>query len=240
MTRAFSALVDNKCFADTLQWASLSSSTAVIARAMPATLRNLTHNEYLLLRTDATVVEQDRFGEKVLLLADGSYLKLFRRKRLLSTAAWYPYALRFADNAIALAQRRIPCPEVREVYRIPSVARDAVWYHPLQGQTLRQLLDAGKAPSGLHERLGAFVAGLHLSGIYFRSLHLGNIVLTPQGMLGLIDIADLRIGKRSLTAHRRRRNLQHLVRDKLDRRWLQSDGASFDSAYQRALENSSG
>jgi hypothetical protein len=45
-------------------------------------------------------------------LADGSYLKLFRRKRLISSAAWYPYAQRFADNALALAAREHPLPRV--------------------------------------------------------------------------------------------------------------------------------
>ncbi len=203
-----------------------------------APLRILEHDDYLALRADAHVLERDRHGDKVLMLSDGSYLKLFRRKRLISSAAWYPYAKRFADNALALAEREIPCPEVTGLYRIPSVSRDAVHYRPLEGQTLRQRVRAGADSAGLRERLGRFVAELHEAGIYFRSLHLGNIVLTPAGTLGLIDIADLRAGGRPIPPHRRRRNLQHLLRDEKDRAWLYPEGDdSFDAAYrQRALE----
>lgn len=201
-------------------------------------MQNLTSSDYLALRADAVVLEQDRYGDKVLQLADGSYLKLFRRKRLITTAAWYPYAQRFADNAVALAQRQIPCPKVMEVYRIPSVARDAVHYAPLAGQTLRQLIQSGTDPTGMREQLGRFVSHLHRAGIYFRSLHLGNIVLTPSGDLGLIDIADLRAGRKPLPPHRRRRNLQHLLRDERDRTWLYAGGdTTFDVTYQQhALE----
>lgn len=201
----------------------------------PAPLQTLEHDDYLALRAGAQVLERDRYGDKVLALADGSYLKLFRRKRLISSAAWYPYAQRFADNALALAGRGIPCPAVIGVHRIPAIRREAVRYRPLAGQTLRQLVAAGADAPDLRARLGGFVAGLHAAGIYFRSLHLGNIVLTPEGAFGLIDIADLRAGARPLPAHRRRRNLQHLLRDAQDRAWLQAD-AVFDAAYRRAGE----
>jgi tRNA A-37 threonylcarbamoyl transferase component Bud32 len=200
-----------------------------------APLQTLEHDDYLALRADARVLERDHFGEKVLVLADGSYLKLFRRKRLISSAAWYPYAQRFADNALALAERKIPCPEVTGLYRIPSMRRDAVRYRPLEGQTLRQLVRSGADAAGLRTQLGRFVAELHGAGVYFRSLHLGNIVLTPAGTLGLIDIADLRAGRRSLPAHRRRRNLQHLLRDAQDRAWLQAD-TTFNTAYRATPE----
>ena len=202
-----------------------------------AHLQNLTHNDYLALCAHAVVLEQDRHGDKVLQLQDGRYLKLFRRKRLISTAAWYPYAQRFADNAIALAQRGIPCPEVSEVYRIPSIARDAVRYTPLAGETLRQLVRAGAGTAALRDTLGAFVAQLHEAGIYFRSLHLGNIVLTPDNDLGLIDIADLRAGRGPVSQHRRQRNLRHLLRDEQDRAWLQAGGdTAFDAAYRQQAQ----
>ena len=199
-----------------------------------APLHILEHDDYLALRAGAQVLEFDRHGDKVLQLADGSYLKLFRRKRLISSAAWYPYAKRFADNALALAERDVPCPEVTGLYRIPSVGRDAVHYRPLAGQTLRQLIRSGADSAGLRARLGRFVATLHEAGIYFRSLHLGNIVLTPAGTLGLIDIADLRAGRRPIPPQRRRRNLQHLLRDAQDRAWLYPAGdESFDAAYRQ-------
>lgn len=203
-------------------------------------MQTLSHDEYLALRDGAQVLEFDRHGDKVLMLSDGSYLKLFRRKRLISSAAWYPYAQRFADNALKLAGRQIPCPEVLGVYRIPGVSREAVRYRPLAGQTLRHIVRSGADTAGLRDKLGRFVARLHAAGIYFRSLHLGNIVLTPSGELGLIDIADLRASSNPMPRHRRLRNLKHLLRDEQDRAWIyQSDTAAFDRAYNDALGSGS-
>lgn len=185
-------------------------------------LQTLGHDDYLALRADALVLERDPHGEKVLRLADGSYLKLFRRKRLFSSAAWYPYAQRFADNAAALAERGIPCPTVIGVYRIPSIARDAVHYRPLTGDTLREIMQSNANRPGLREKLGEFVTHLHEAGIYFRSLHLGNIILRPNDTLGLIDIADLRVYRRPLSKSQRERNLRHLYRNPMDHAWLKN------------------
>ena len=186
-------------------------------------MQTLSHDAYLALRANATVLERDLHGEKVLQLTDGSYLKLFRRKRLISSATWYPYAQRFADNALALTRRGIPCPRMITVYRIPGIARDAAHYWPLAGQTLRQLVKADQAPDALRQHLFGFVERLHAAGIYFRSLHLGNVVLTPDGRLGLIDIADMRLQSRPLFNFQRRRNLRHLYRSPQDKQWLEPD-----------------
>jgi tRNA A-37 threonylcarbamoyl transferase component Bud32 len=200
-------------------------------------LQTLSHDAYLALRASATVVERDLHGEKVLRLEDGNYLKLFRRKRLLSSAAWYPYAQRFADNAAELRQRGIPCPEVVDVFRIAGFSRDAVRYIPLAGRTLRQVIETDATPQDLPEKLGRFVARLHGSGIYFRSLHLGNILLTPSGALGLIDVADLRTQSRALDSNQRKRNLLRLHRDPPDCSWLSGERKSvFDTSYASGLK----
>src|SRR5690606_38383957 len=140
--------------------------------------------QYEQLRAGAQVIEADSHGEKVLRLADGNYLKLFRRKRLLSSALLWPYAQRFASNARQLARLGIPCPQVIALYKLKTPRRDIVHYQPLPGRTLRQLRDAGQPlPEGLFEQFGRFMAELHQQGVYFRSAHLGNVVLTPEGRL---------------------------------------------------------
>ena len=186
----------------------------------------LDHETYLALREGAEVIEADGRGDKVLLLPDGNYVKLFRRKRLLSSAAWYPYAQRFANNAVVLAERGIPCPEVIAVYRIPSIERDAVHYHPLAGATLRQLIRGGLTPESkqtLRAAFNHFVKQLHDTGIYFRSLHLGNVVQTPQGELGLIDISDTRIHRKPLSRYWRARNLRRMEGMDGERDWIDRD-----------------
>lgn len=193
----------------------------------------LDHTAYLNLRDGAKVLEADGSGDKVLLLADGNFLKLFRRKRLFTSAALFPYARRFAGNASALRLRDIPCPQILGLYRVPSIERDLVHYAPLAGQTLRQWLDAnGDDGAQLRRQLGRFVAELHESGVYFRSLHLGNIVLTPESRLGLIDIADLRAQRSKLGKWMRLRNFRHMLRYSDDRAWLlQENAADFLDGY---------
>lgn len=195
-------------------------------------MQAIDQSTYEALREGAHVLEADGSGDKVLRLADGRMLKLFRRKRMLSSALFYPYAQRFADNSRALEQRAIPCPQIIAVYRIPSIQRDAVYYNPLPGTTVRQLQNAEDNET-LRVELGRFIAQLHEKGVYFRSLHFGNVVLTPENTLGLIDIADLRCQKRPLSASKRRRNFNHLLRYSEDRRWLlgQDAGNIFFEGY---------
>jgi hypothetical protein len=200
-------------------------------------MQALEQARYLALREGATVLEADGTGDKVLRLADGSMLKLFRRKRLLSSAAWYPYAQRFADNCRHLQERQIACPVVKAVYRIGAIERDAVHYAPLPGQTLRQVLEEPADHDQLRAQLGRFIAILHERGVYFRSAHMGNVVLTPEGELGLIDIADLRIFRRPLRKSQRLRNFKHMLRYPQDRQWLLDAGdSSFVDGYLAAQQ----
>lgn len=181
-------------------------------------MQKLEYTAYLEMRKDADVLEADGKGDKVLRLTDGTMLKLFRRKRLLTSALWAPYAQRFASNCQALRARDIECPTVRRVYRIAQIERDAVHYDPLPGRTLRQLITEN--PAGLRAKLGEFIASLHEKGVYFRSAHMGNIVLTPDNTLGLIDIADLRTSRKPLRKGLRLRNFRHMLRYRMDRDWL--------------------
>lgn len=186
-------------------------------------MQKLQHESYTHLREGAKVLEQDSCGEKVLLLSDSTILKLFRRKHLLSSALLYPYARRFANNASVLQRLDIPCPEVIATYRIPSIQRDAVHYQPLPGFSLRQIRTQElSCPEDLFERFGKFAALLHYKGIYFRSIHLGNVILTPEGELGLIDIADLQHQSRPLGGLKVDRNFKHMLRDEGDSMWLSS------------------
>jgi hypothetical protein len=169
----------------------------------------------------ARVLEADSFGPKVYLLQDGNILKLFRRKRLFSSALFRPYSKRFIDNAVELERLGVPTLQVMECYQLQVPGMTAVLYHPLPGETLRQI--SSKDGFNWQQTLPALVElirSLHTSGIYFRSLHLGNIVVTPDNQLGLIDVADMRFLRAPLPKHLVRRNLQHfahyIAREKLN------------------------
>lgn len=197
-----------------------------------------TLEEYQALRQGALVLESDYYGDKVLRLRDGSILKMFRRKRIFSSAALYPYAQRFADNAQALQKLGILSPHVIDVMRIVALERDAVHYQPLLGVTLRELARQGLSASEkqrLREKLTHFVAHLHDCGIYFRSLHLGNVVCTPDDELGLIDIADLKCHRRPLGKYLRTRNVRRLKEMPGESDWLDYDAVLTTTKAESSL-----
>ncbi|WP_150303089.1 lipopolysaccharide kinase InaA family protein [Pseudomonas saliphila] len=181
-------------------------------------MQKLSRDLYEKWRIGADVLEKDRYGEKVLRLADGTFLKLFRRKSWFSKNMLYPPAKRFADNATQLKRLAIACPTIIQVYTMSAPYRSVVHYEPLAGITLRQLFkennDLDQADTS--SRLAEFITRLHDRGVYFRSLHLGNIVLTPEGELGLIDISDMRCLDKPLSNKLRKRNYRHLMRYKED------------------------
>ncbi|TWE01547.1 lipopolysaccharide kinase (Kdo/WaaP) family protein [Pseudomonas sp. AG1028] len=170
----------------------------------------------------AKTIEEDGLGIKVARLDNGDFLKLYRRKRLLSSDLWDLPAQRFADNARDLLNLGITAPTVLDVLMISERRLSAVRYQPLPGDTLRnqlRQLDAG-ARAALVKQFGAFLGELHQHGVYFRSLHLGNVLLLPDGGFGLIDLSDMKLENRPLAPWKRRRNLQHILRYAEDIDWL--------------------
>ncbi|MDT8907709.1 toluene tolerance protein [Pseudomonas fluorescens] len=161
----------------------------------------------------ASILEADSSGPKVYLLQNGNILKLFRRKRLFSSALLRPYSVRFIRNAARLRELGIPTLDVLAFYKLPSPGMTAVLYRPLPGKTLRQISNQENFSwQQALPQLIELIRRLHASGIYFRSLHLGNIVVTPENELGLIDVADMRFLRAPLPRHLTRRNLQHFAR----------------------------
>ncbi len=177
-------------------------------------MKSISLEEYQALRAGADVLECDVHGDKVLRLENGNILKMFRRKRLISSAAWKPYARRFAENCTALRKLGIPVPELVAVLKVPAIQRDAVLYVPLPGRTIREVRRSGISSAeeeALKKKFHDFVDRLHSLGIYFRSLHLGNVVLMPSGDLGLIDVADVKIYPFPLNFWLKQRNLKRIA-----------------------------
>ncbi len=152
------------------------------------------------------VLEQDCYGIKVVCLADGDILKIFRVKRSFSSANLFSYARSFCRNEKRLRQLGIPTIQVKQLFRLSTDNKTAVLYTPLAGITVRELFSRGILTSEHAQTLGEFIARLHDLGIYFRGLHSGNIVLTPQGQWGLIDISEMTIFPWRLERRRRKRN----------------------------------
>lgn len=173
------------------------------------------------LSSNAHVIEADGLGPKVLRLEDGRFLKVFRPRRWYTSGSFNPYSERFASNSEQLRTLGIPAPQILNLYALRD-GSSAIVYTPLPGLTLRQALQSldSSLRESLIERFGRFVAVLHERGVYFRSLHLGNVLLMDDGEFGLIDVADLRIYPSPLRNALRQRNLNHMQRYPQDRSWL--------------------
>ena len=196
-------------------------------------MENVSAQAYAELIRSCKVLEKDAHGEKVLLADDGQIVKIFRRKRLLSSAMFFPYVRRFASNAKRLQQRNIPTITILKLGHCPQPKRDLVWYQPIAGETLRDHCQTAKIEL-IIEPLAQFVAELHHKGILFRSLHWGNIIVSADLTLGLIDIADIRFYRRPLTLIQRQRNFHHMLRYAIDREIFAKYADEFWASYDIA------
>jgi hypothetical protein len=197
-------------------------------------LNDFTEKEFDSLIEDAVVFEEG----KVYMLKDGSILKLFGKKSLISSSTLLPYSLRFAQNAQRLHKRGIPTINILQVIRFKHLNATAVHYTPIPGDTLRSFAhNAEFISEDLIHRFATFVARLHDQGIAFRSFHLANVIVNDTHEMGLIDISDLKIRNRPLTFKERFRNFDRIYRYADDIEILRTPGDTyFIDSYLKATE----
>jgi hypothetical protein len=189
--------------------------------------RNLIHQATPL----ACELVEGQISHKVLQLPDQSIVKLFRLKRVLTSAHLFPHTKRFQRNVRRIKLLGIPTVTITALYRIPAIKRTAVHYSILTGITLRDRCEEAEMDSQLAERLGIFFSFLHQNGIYFRSIHFGNMVLTSDDRIGLIDVVDMRFRRGPLRTGLRIRNLRHLFRYDTDIDYIAPVRRIFLDAY---------
>ncbi len=198
-------------------------------------MKVISEEDYSKLIEGARLLEADGHGPKVFLTVDKKICKLFRTKRTFSSALLYPYAQRFADNAAALVDKKIPCVNITGVFNAPHISRNIVIYDFMEGETLRDVLREDFSMQ-LIEQLAGFIARLHQQGVYFRSLHFGNVVIMPSQEFGLIDVSDMKVSKKSLGLAKRVRNFKAMMRYEEDVAYL--DRYGFDKFINLYLQES--
>lgn len=199
-------------------------------------MKKLDLADYERMVVGAKMLSADKHGDKVLALPDGYFVKVFRRKRRLSSSLILPYAKRFERGARKLRERHVPTVQVVSSYRVKSIGRDLVFYCPLEGKPLRDALRELNNPKSLIARFAGFFASLHERGIYFRATHFGNVLLTPDGEFGLIDVSEVYFYRSALSLSKRVRNFKVILRYREDREAILSFG--FESFLDSYFENS--
>lgn len=175
-------------------------------------MRIVTANELQDWLRQGELLEKDSRGPKVVHLANGQLLKIFYSRRLPWLDRLLPDAKRFARHAQRLQALGIRTPEILECCWIDRhQAVSACLYQPLAGTALDKVYGQSRAAFDAQlPALAAYIHHLHQRGIYFRSLHLGNILCTPEQGFGLIDFLDIRFKGRPLNRTLIRRNFNHL------------------------------
>jgi tRNA A-37 threonylcarbamoyl transferase component Bud32 len=200
----------------------------------------ISHKEFTALIEGARLIQGSPAEPKVYETPDGRIVKLLRVKRWLSSNLLCPYALRFARNAARLAEVGVPSLHVEQVAKVIPSQRQMVVYARLPGTALRHALRNAEPPDASHlmRSAGEFVANIHHRGVYFRSMHFGNVLVGDDGVFALIDILDLKVFGRPLGMAMRKRNFKHMIRYDEDRRNLRDHWTAFREGYRmQALKN---
>lgn len=161
---------------------------------------------------------------KLMQLPDGRMVKVFPRGAIWSSRWWRPAAVQFVSAAQELERLGVPTVSVLQRVAVGRLKRDVVIYAPLAGETLRDAMENAQQAPALFDRYAAFLAELHQKGVFFRGIHFGNIIVTPNGAMGLVDLAPARFYGRPLSVAKRVRNLAHIIDNRLDRQRVQELG----------------
>lgn len=199
--------------------------------------KTISESDFNKIRATSKIIEESgRTGIKIMRLQDGRYMKFFRIRHLISSARIWPYHDRFAKNAKKLTELGFKTVSVDSIIKIPEIKRTAVIYQPVEGFTLRQLFANGKLTPAILSDFGNFTQILHVTGINFDSLHLGNIILQEDGTFGIIDMTDMSFEKKPLRPSACLSNIARMLRYKEDVTAIFEVGAdSFVDGYCKSL-----
>jgi serine/threonine protein kinase len=152
-------------------------------------------------------------------------IKLFYpKKSKLSSDRIRPRAMRFYHNVKLLQKYGYNAPVVTKVQFCPDLKIYLMYYAKIQGCDVRNLAKNGKLDIIRH--VAHLLANLHTNGIFFRSVHLENLLYQPDGQFALLDVTDVRFKRKALTFYSRYRNLKHLLQEPHDRDVWQAFGVN--------------
>ncbi len=159
---------------------------------------------------DGTIIETKGLRPAVIEHTDSAgrirMTKFWYPRSAFSSDRFRPYAWRFVAATEELQRRRIRAPKIVACGLLTDQPKTRwVTYEKLSGTPLRHVSQDNPQDVDI-DRLARFIQTLHDTGIYFRALNLGNILICSDNGYGLIDVADIRFLE-SLPRYLRIRNL---------------------------------
>ncbi|HEX2548339.1 MAG TPA: hypothetical protein VHM20_00820 [Gammaproteobacteria bacterium] len=157
---------------------------------------------------------------KLLENSNGKMIKVFYPKnKKFSSNRRKPYALRFCQNADLLRQKGIQTPTIESLQYCQDYNTYILSYAKIPGENARVL--AGQNSQTMIPLVAQYIASLHQKGIFFRSLHLENLLFDNNKGFSLIDIVDVKLNRGPLNIFLRYRNLKHMLTISDDRQfWI--------------------
>lgn len=159
------------------------------------------------LMSNKKVITTVKAKPKVL-IDDNQVLKCFYDKTKWAKNKFFPPSFRFVKNAERLHQLGVIAPMISAFCDCRPQRVMLVTYPKLAGQEVRACALTGDF--SLFAAVAHFMARLHQKGIFFRAIHLANI-LTDADRFALIDISETRFYPFPLPLRIRARNLAHLL-----------------------------
>lgn len=177
-------------------------------------------------------VDQPKVFEK----NGNTIIKLFypKKSKLSSDRIW-PRAMRFYRNVKKLHERGYNAPIVSKIQFCPESKMYLMYYPKIAGSDVRYLANNNQ----LHiiKHVAHLMADLHDKGVFFRCIHLENLLYQTNGEFALLDVTDVRFKKKPLNLYARYRNLKHLFQEPLDKNTWQAFGVKeFMHEYFKAVK----
>ena len=147
----------------------------------------------------------------VIMHPDHTITKLWAKKSgIFSSSRWRLYSARFIANAGKLASHGVNVPKIISHQRIAGSHVHLVRYTGLEGTSIRELLETDPSAVDIPS-LARYIHGLHEKGIFFRAIHLGNIIQMSDDEFGLIDFTDVKFSNKPLPFTRRAANIRRIL-----------------------------
>lgn len=153
---------------------------------------------------------------------DKQVYKFFPHKHPLSSDYWIPYVLRLKYITKWLLALKIQTLQIDAIYYYPQDKCYIVTYKFLTGESVHDAVSNGDY--ALLAKIPYFIAKLHTKGIFFRDLHLDNILIQPHGDFALIDVIRVGFQLWPLSMKRRAYNLAFLLKRSEDQALFQKFG----------------
>jgi tRNA A-37 threonylcarbamoyl transferase component Bud32 len=194
--------------------------------------QQISETAYQSLVANAQVLKLRRGNPAILLTPDQRIIKHIYQRPWYSSSRIWPYAQRFITSAKQLAKQGILVPEIHARYYYAPERCEILVYSYLNGKSLLTL--ALENNDTQLQGFPAFVAKLHRLGIFFRDLHLDNIIVY-NNEYALIDLASVKCYRKSLSLPKRAKNLLKILSKKEDQSTYNRFGK--DNFIQQYMES---